>query len=159
MSSFDFECKHSYFCFLNIFCGPIRYSSDLKIDPLISKMSAAIMHASHNLIKIFLKSNVKTQIQSHNFFSKNIFNLNLEIIRLIFDAIAAKFHQLNQKVNVGLTKLHINCSQIYLFYAHKIFWMLECFEKKEEKCDESKQSRKRRENSKFINVTYMINTL
>ena len=48
------------FCFLNIFCGPIRYSSDLKMDPLISKMSAAIMHASHNLIKIFLKSNIKS---------------------------------------------------------------------------------------------------
>ena len=68
--SFDFECKHSYFSFLNIFCGPIRYSSDLKMDPLISKMSAAIMHASHNLIKIFLKSNVKAQIKSHNFASK-----------------------------------------------------------------------------------------
>ena len=72
MSSFDFEYKHSYFCLLNIFCGPIRYSSDLKIDPLISKMSAAIMHASHNLIKIFLKLNVKAQIQSHNLFPKTI---------------------------------------------------------------------------------------
>ena len=70
--SFDFECKHSYFCFLNIFCGPIRYSSDLKIDPLISKMSAAIMHASHNWSKSFWKSNVKAQIQSHKFFSKHI---------------------------------------------------------------------------------------
>ena len=39
------------------------------------------------------------------------------------------------------------------------FRLLECFEKKEEIFYKSKPSRKRRENSKFINITYMMNTL
>ena len=92
------------------------------------------------------------------FFFPKIFYLNLEIIELIFDAIAAKLHQ---KVLPGLTKLSINFSQIYLFMLMKHFEYSNAWKKKEKRSYKSKQSRKRRENSKFINVTYIyvMNTL